>query len=475
MKSLATLLLCSPLLTSAHSPAPPASAPDKVSKAIDAFLVDCAAFGWSGVVEVRKGSKKVFSGAYGFRNDEGEETCTEETLFDLGTLAQTVTAAAVLRLVGDGSLELDQPIADYLPAVPEEASGVTARHLLRQSSGWTGRARIDGKDGRAEALANLFDGEPERPAGEEFQPWTGNFIALAALVEARSEKSFEEYVREEIFAPAKLSSTRFAEGDSGEAEDESQQALGYEGRADPRAAGDPPGGQYDWRVRGTGGVLITASDFADFLEAQEGGKIVKGSVWDESLKRGPGDQGFGWEVGIDYQASCLRLEREGESSGFRSFASLNLGTKVFSVVLSNRSESPTRFLETTIRNLVSGEKMPVKQSIHPPETVAWKAKDLEAVAGSWAAEDGAELELERHGERSLRATAFRAPLTTASGAGVREPGRGFFAPVGKRELVSHAWVAAAQNSSLVWNGEKAEKAQLILTTPDGKARTLARQ
>lgn len=442
--------------------------PDKTSKAIDAFLNDCEAFGWSGAVCVKKGSQEVHSGAYGYRQDEARSDCDEDTLFDIGSLAETLTSAAVLNLVREGELSLDGTLAEVFPELPGHASAVTVRHLLRHSSGWSGRVDLDEGDGPGEVIAKLFSEAPVHPVGEELDVWPGNFIALAALVQVSSGQSFEAYVREEVLDPARMDSTRFY----GEDRDADREAHGYEGRGDPRAAGEPMGSQDGWTVRGSGGVLSTAPEFADFLTALESGKIIKGDAWDALSRRGPGDQGLGWSINRDYQASCDRLEAAGEAPGFRAFASLNLGTKVACVVLSNRSDGPVRFMETTVRNFVSGEKMPVKQSIYPPETVAWKSKDLDALVGSWESEDGTELDLERYGDRSLRAQTYS--ISLATGSGIANPRIGYFAPVGKRELVNHAWVAGAKTSKLDWNGSKGKKAELVLTSPDGEVRTLER-
>ena len=217
--------------------------------------------------------------------------------------------------------------------------------------------------------------------------------------------------------------------------------------------------------------MISAPELAKVFVALQDDKLLKKDTLATMARRGPDDQGLGWGVDRDYQANCDRLEAPGEAQGFRSFASVNLGTQLVTVVLSNRSDCPARFMDTIVRDIASGEKLLTKQSFYPRETVKWSAKDLDALVGTWVDGEGAELELKRYGARSLRAEAYRVALAQ----GTEDTKKAVFAPVAKRELVNHAWAPGAKVSAITWNGKRGAKGELTLTDPEGVKRTLTLQ
>ena len=437
----------------------PASFPDKASSSIEAFLSDCAAFGWSGAVHLQRGSKTVFSGAFGLADDASARPLEVDTLIDVGTLTQSLTTVAMLALVDEGKLSLTEPLTTYVPGAPEYAGKITLAHLSRGTSGFKGSVSVSAEDSRDEALVKLLEGTPKSAPGEAYAPWRAGFVLLAGVVERASGRGFEDYLREALFERSKVSEIAFI----GDEVDVEREALGHEsGRT--RRASEPPLGGYGWKNRGASGLLVSAPDLAKLLVALQGGKLLGKDTAAAMARRGPSDRGLGWGIDWDYQADCGRLEAEGASQGFRSFASVNLGTKLVTVVLSNRSDCPARFMDTIVRDMASGEKLLTKQSIYPPSTVKWSSKDLDALVGLWTDADGTELAIERYGKGSLLVEAYRVALSE----GTRDPKRAVFAPVAKRELVNHAWVPGAKLSQLEWNGKRGTKGVLTLTDPRGK-------
>ena len=72
---------------------------------------------------------------YGKANLEVDAPVTSDTVFELGSLTKQFTAVAVMMLVEDGTLRLDDHIATHLPELPEAWRAMTVRHLLTHSSG----------------------------------------------------------------------------------------------------------------------------------------------------------------------------------------------------------------------------------------------------------------------------------------------------------------------------------------------------
>ncbi|MGB0742326.1 MAG: serine hydrolase domain-containing protein, partial [Planctomycetaceae bacterium] len=74
--------------------------------------------------------------AFGFRDAARTQPLQENALFRMASNSKAVTAAGILLLVQDGQLQLDDPVAKFLPAFANETwNSVTVRHLLTHTSG----------------------------------------------------------------------------------------------------------------------------------------------------------------------------------------------------------------------------------------------------------------------------------------------------------------------------------------------------
>src|SRR5277367_5561600 len=103
--------------------------------AIDGYLQPYVRSGnLAGDVLIEKNGKVVFERAYGFANREQRVTNTGATRFHIASVSMQFTAAAVLRLVDEGSIRLDERVSDFVPEV-EGADKITIGDLLTERSG----------------------------------------------------------------------------------------------------------------------------------------------------------------------------------------------------------------------------------------------------------------------------------------------------------------------------------------------------
>ena len=72
---------------------------------------------------------------YGFANVELKARAMKETVYEIGSNTKQFTAAAIMMLVQDGQVHLEDPIRKYFPEAPEAWHGITIRHLLSHTSG----------------------------------------------------------------------------------------------------------------------------------------------------------------------------------------------------------------------------------------------------------------------------------------------------------------------------------------------------
>jgi len=152
---------------------------------------------------------------------------TRETLFDLASLTKPIaTTTSLLWLVHDGAVDLDSPVAKYLPDFAErEKERVTVRHLLTHSSGlkpWRPfhellleKERKTGERWLGTPAAREFIVERVLRSGLVHEPGAAavygdlDFITLGALVEAVSQRRLDDFVRERITGPLGLGETFF--------------------------------------------------------------------------------------------------------------------------------------------------------------------------------------------------------------------------------------------------------------------------
>jgi len=152
---------------------------------------------------------------------------TRETVFDLASLTKNIaTTTAIMWLVEDGLVALDDPVAKFLPAFAErDKEAVTLRHLLTHSAGlkpWRGyhepmleKERKTGErilctaEGREWILDRVLRSARVHEPGEAAVYGDLDFIVLGALVEEVSGLPLERFCAERVFEPLGMKETRF--------------------------------------------------------------------------------------------------------------------------------------------------------------------------------------------------------------------------------------------------------------------------
>lgn len=185
------------------------------------------------------------------------------TRFRIASVSKQFTCAAVLRLVDDGRLSLDDPARAHLPELPECAADVTVAHLLHNTAGVRDMLQLMALGGadlaqpvRRQALLDAIC----RQSGLNFAPNTGylysnsNFLLAGLIVERISGLGLPEYLRRHFFAPIGMTRTAMVEST---AEPVAGLATGYlpDGDGWRRA-------QHGFPLGGEGGLVSCVEDLA---------------------------------------------------------------------------------------------------------------------------------------------------------------------------------------------------------------------
>ena len=174
----------------------------------------------AGVVTlVVKDGKLVHHEATGMANLESGRQMTPDALFWIASMTKNVTATAVMILVDEGKLALDEPAQKWVPELEKVkladgkplARPVTLRDLLSHTSGIPDPARkpTDGNMTLAEYTVDILKEPFQFQPGEKYEYSFGTTIA-GRCVEVASGKPFPQFIQERILGPLKMTDTTFA-------------------------------------------------------------------------------------------------------------------------------------------------------------------------------------------------------------------------------------------------------------------------
>ena len=158
----------------------------------------------------------VSKGAVGFRDPEDRLPLREDCLFDLASVSKQFTATAVMLLIRQGKLRLEDEITDFFPQIPYR--GVTIRHLLTHTGGlpdymdWFDDLYKKENVIQPNSVIVRFLCECGEEAvfapGEKWEYSNTGYCLLAQIVEKVAGVPFEDFLRDNVFEPAGMHDTR---------------------------------------------------------------------------------------------------------------------------------------------------------------------------------------------------------------------------------------------------------------------------
>ena len=248
--------------------APAAAQPAVSEKAVNAIFERWTKSTPGCAVGVAVRGKPVLMKAYGMADLEHDVPNTPGTIFESGSVAKQFTAMAVMLLVQDGRLSLDDQVRKHIPELPDYGVPLTIRHLLTHTSGlrdWGSVAGIAGapRTTREYTHAHVLDIVSRQkslnfPPGTQWSYSNTGFNLAAIIVDRVSGMSFAEFSRQRIFQPLGMTSTAWRDDHrrivKGRAIAYSTAAVGYEIEMPFE------------NVHGNGGLLTTVGDLLKWNE-----------------------------------------------------------------------------------------------------------------------------------------------------------------------------------------------------------------
>jgi CubicO group peptidase (beta-lactamase class C family) len=341
---------------------------------------------------VRDG-KIIKAKGYGYADLEFNAPVTPETKFESGSIGKQFTATAVMMLVEEGKIGLEDKITKYFPDAPARWNDITVRNLLSHESGikdYTAVVNLR-QDYTEEQLVKLAESlPPDFAPGTQWAYSNTNYVLLGILVHKVTGEFYGDFLHQRIFAPLGMGTRIISESDI-----IPNRASGY----------TLVKGQWknqDWvspslNTTGDGSLLFTTLDLAKWDAALYTTKLLKQSSLDEmwtiqKYTAGPntgkpnsGDYGFGWFM---HKMNGHRLiEHGGAWQGFTDSICRYVDDKLTVIVLTNLDSAHSD--PDKIAHGVAGIYVPAVAPPPPPKPIEDKdpavTAELREVIGQLAA------------------------------------------------------------------------------------------
>jgi CubicO group peptidase (beta-lactamase class C family) len=315
-------LLVVPLTVAAQGPARVDTGSRAVDRLFDAWR-DTESPGCA--VGVSRRGQIVYQRGYGMANLETGTPIRAGTIFHAASVAKQFTAMAVMLLVRDGKLSLDDDVRKFIPELPDYGTRITVRHLLTHTSGLRdffemlilARGRFE-EDRITEA--DMMDVVTRQkslnftPGAEYLYSNTGYAIA-EVIVKRVSGQSLKDFAAERIFAPLGMRNTSFRDDYTALV---TGRAQGYARRGSGWRSSSP---NYD--VYGPTNLLTTVGDLLVWSENLDnprvGDSLIMRQMSTSAVLTNGDSTGYGLGLSLANDRGARVVEHEGGDPGFVAY------------------------------------------------------------------------------------------------------------------------------------------------------------
>ena len=368
----------------ASLPAPPAAVGDdrgQLLERIDALVADSmeATQTPGSSVAIQYGGELILARGYGLADVENNVPATEHTVYRIGSVTKQFTAAAVMKLVEEGKVALDDPMTKYFPDYPVGEFHITVGQLLDHTSGIKGYTEMPTfwEQGRLdlshEQMIELFSAEPfEFEPGDRYQYSNSGYYLAGLLIEKVSGNTYAEFLGDTFFRPLGMRESHYLYNDP----IVPNRAEGYRVEDGVVLNDEPLSMLLPFSAGSLGSSVL---DLVRWTTALGTGDVVA----PDSLKamttrrRLPGGEEIGYALGLQVgeMAGHRKISHGGGINGFLSQLSWYPEDELVVAVLSNSTSAEPAALEARIARVVLG----VPEAEHA--AVALEPDELRRYAG----------------------------------------------------------------------------------------------
>ncbi|WP_456400313.1 serine hydrolase domain-containing protein [Mesoaciditoga sp.] len=272
------------------------------------------------VLLVGNSKKIIFQKAYGYRSVKPRKEKNDvTTIYDLASMTKVIaTTPAIMKVVEEGKISLYDRVRFFVEGFDtQEKQDIRVWHLLTHTSGLPPYSNAwKRKNGRKELLDAINLTKLENPVGKKYVYSCLNFITLMEIVERVISKSFDDFLKEQVFAPLEMKHTSFTPSKKWLpqiAPTSKRNGKILRGEVDDELA------YYLGGVSGNAGLFSTAEDIYKYAKMllnkgkYKGKKIFSEATISaftaESFSNGTIRRALGWDM-KSYASSCGDLMSE---------------------------------------------------------------------------------------------------------------------------------------------------------------------
>ena len=359
---LSAVALCLALFAS-DAAAEAALSPDEIAS-VDKLVRK--ALGESGVpsasVAIVRDGQIAFAKAYGLRRLDPREAATPQTRYRIASVSKQFTAAAVLMLVDERQVSLDDPVAAYLPEI--KPNSATVRQTLSHTAGFANFWAVDYvapalmSPTTPQAIVDRWGAtQPDFAPGSKWNYSNTGYAVLGRLVERRTGRSLANFLQGRVFNRLGMTSAADMDGrppGPNDARGYTRAALGPPREATALAAG--------WTF-GAGELAMTAGDLARWDISILDRDLLSSASYDAQARESKltnGDAtGYGLGMFVDRSGGHRRLRHNGDLPGFWTENRVYPDDRAAIVVMTNGSygASPHAVIANGIETVLLGSRV----------------------------------------------------------------------------------------------------------------------
>ena len=297
---------------------------------------------YRGTVYVKIGNALEYIGTNGFSDKDKHTKNSTDTCFRIASLTKQFTAVAVMQLVEDGKISLDDTIDKYFPSY-KYGKKITVKNLLTMTSGIKDYINKDGntdteaytesqidfkvskknsaKENKKEIMDWIFDQKLNFEPDEKYMYSNSAYFLLGDIIEQVSKTSYESYVEKNILKPTGMMNTGFESTD--------KLAVGYQDIYD-NAWTLYPGVGYS-----ATGLISNVPDLLKWIDALCTNKLISEGTFDEMTTPYKGNYGYGFVVSKDNDI----ISHTGKIDKYNAAISFTKDENQIFIALSNYSNS----------------------------------------------------------------------------------------------------------------------------------------
>jgi CubicO group peptidase (beta-lactamase class C family) len=315
-----------------------------ISAKLDNFFSHLHHLGaFNGSVLVSKAGKVIYKKSLGLLDHANKEPLSDTSMFQLASVSKVITATAVLMLHERGLIDIHQPLTTYFPDFPY--TGVTVQELLTHRSGLPNYlyclnseiCRPDYRMSNEDMYAYLVKKKapPYYKPGKRFNYSNTNYALLALLIEKVTGKTYQDFVREELFLPLGMKHSATIR-DIDPAKQNITRAYDNRWRLVGCDASD--------YVLGDKSVYSTTYDLYLFSEALYNNRIISAETQKLaytafSKEKRSSNYGYGWRLKNFKDPRKMEVYHNGWWHGYRTSFHRRLNDTLTVIILSNKLNS----------------------------------------------------------------------------------------------------------------------------------------